>query len=118
MAKIKEKKPIEMTKVERDKKINMLKLELAMMDIRFYYPDDFRIGVQNYIDKGTEFHGEYELPQHDRFLVVELYNDKRKRSQFILRHASNMKEQNPKNDNNLVLTTNDLDEYPDEPILP
>jgi len=100
-----------MTMSEREKKVNTLKLELAMMDVNFFYPDDFKVGSNNYINKGIDFRAEYPMPQYDRCLIVELFNDKRKQSQFILRHMSNMKSPDKQMD------VDAQEEYPGEPVL-
>ena len=78
--------PVPMTLVERRYKVNQIRMQILSLDVNLNLPQEYHDKLVDYIDNGTEFVAEYEITEFNRILIVNLFNDKNKKSQYILRN--------------------------------
>jgi hypothetical protein len=70
---------------QRQNKVAMIEEQLRSSSSRFYIPSEHQERLKEYIANGTDYIAEYPQEHVGKILIVELYNDKSKPCQYIIR---------------------------------
>ena len=91
----KEKKPVLMTRQERNNLIMQIIHQYDSLKTGIPLPPHVITGTRIYIDEGINFIYDYPMPQVDRILQIRLYNNKRQKSFFNLKFTGNESQLTP-----------------------
>lgn len=82
---VKDDAPKPYTKEERERKINLIRIQLLEIDLYRVLGQEHLEKIQEFVTKGTDYYEVIDLPMYSREMIINLINDKRKQTYINLK---------------------------------